>query len=728
MKHVIITMLVILAIIIPTYFFAQWFFDNHPISLISGKETPIPNNLDARTQKDYFLEKYRWMRRLTVDEYRSAHPDAPDEDKGALFLDQICKAYAYQAEPDEFVRLEKQGEAIFAAGNTDPLVSVWYGAVLFENGKYSQAVPYLEVAEKWDQNAYPRIHAFFAYGFKAGIFLEKKDTHPETTERSIHRAINYFVQALRKNEFQSDESYIAYRLLSELDDNADDTDVFRPVLAMIEKDKRIDKWLRDIIKGSNHIDLAWEARGSGWAKDVTEEGWKGFKNHLGIAQEALTRCWKSRKERPEAAALMITVTMAGHGNTGDTERLWFDRAVKAQMDYAPAYFKYGYAISPNWGGSNRQRKAFARECLDTGRFDTDVPLFYLFMNRKIAGEREGNRWRAVFRRDSVHDDMRSLFEGLMEAPGRSHQRTRIQTQWALVEGWCGDHEKAKALLDELDERINVNKGFWGKALSWSTRDWETVEAEIDAFTGPHRDALAEAQRLIDAGKVDQAVDILKSVMTLEYDNSSVFRFLRDRVALLQMGTLGKNESYPVLNLAAKGGRLDVVRFLVENGADINAKNSYHSTPLYLAVIRKHQEAAKYLIQQGADINLSGYGLRTPLQMALKKKQHDLAMLLIENGAEINARSYWGWSALHYALYYHDIEMAKTLIRAGADVNAATVAKWTPLHYCAYNGYTDVAAMLLERGADRQAKVNDGRTPLMMAQQRNMKGVEALLRR
>jgi len=45
-----------------------------------------------------------------------------------LFLDQICKAIAFQAEPDEFVRLEKQGEAIISAGNTDPLIFLWYGA------------------------------------------------------------------------------------------------------------------------------------------------------------------------------------------------------------------------------------------------------------------------------------------------------------------------------------------------------------------------------------------------------------------------------------------------------------------------------------------------------------------------------------------------------------------------------------------------------------------------
>jgi hypothetical protein len=420
--------------------------------------------------------------------------------------------------------------------------------------------------------------------------------------------------------------------------------------------------------------------------------------------------------------------MAGHGNRGDTERLWFDRAVKAQMDYAQAYFKYGYALSPNWGGGNRERLAFAKECLNCGRFDTDVPLFYLFMIRKIASEQKGNRWRSVFHQDSVRSDMLHLFEGLMAESGRGRQRRRIQTQWALVEAWCGDFDKAKSMLDGLDVRIDVLKGFWGKALSWSSRDWETVEAEIDAFTGPHRDTLTQAQLLLDAGKKDQAVVILKRVMSLEHNNAPVFNYLRDRVALLLMGTQGKNESYPVISLAAEGGHLEVIRFLVENNADINAKNRFHSTPLYLAVDRKHPEVAKYLIDQGADANLRGYGRRTPLHVALEKKEHELAMMLIANGADIHARTYWGWSTLHYALYYHDTEIAKTLIRAGADVNAANMGKWTPLHYCACFGYADVAAMLLERGADRQAKTLNGSTPLMLAHQRNMKAVETLLRR
>lgn len=724
MKHFIYTVIVILSVVVPTFFIAQRYFDKRHETLIPGKENPIPVHSDARTQKDFYWEKYDWLRRLTVDAYDSAHTSEIDKSAALSFLDNVCKAYAFEAEPEDFIRLEKEGQALLAAGNTDPLISIWYGIVLYENGEPDQAVPFLDAAEIWDRShRYPRIHAFFAYEVKAKLYSNKQDTYPETARRLYFRVMTYIVQALSKNEFQKSESHIAYRLLNEMEYDPDDFDLYRMITPILKKNKRIDPWLQNMIQAEEQINLAWKARGSGWAKDVTEEGWKGFRKHLGMAREALMKCWSLNKDRPEAAARMITVTMAGH----DTERLWFDRAVRAQMDYAPAYLTYGDAIDPKWGGSVEQQMNFLEECLKTGRFDTDVPLYYFYMYRKIAGERKLAHWRTMFRKDKVHKNMRYLFEQLMKEPGRSRQRKRIQTQWAIVEAWCGDYEKAGALLDELDVRINLRKGFWGKALAWNILDWETLEAEIEAFTGPYREALVTAQSLVDSGKMAPAIDIFKGVMKLEPCNTPVFAFLRDRVATLEMGTLGEYESYPVLHKAILGNHPEVVRFLVDNGAGINAKNSYYSTPLYLAAMKKNADVAGYLIQHGADPNLFCYGRRTPLHMALGKKQHDLAMMLIQNGANINVQDYWGRNALHYALQYEDPAIAKTLIRAGVEVNAATEGKWTPLHYCAKNGYTEVAKMLLDRGADPNAKTKDGRTPLMMAQKKNNKEIEALLR-
>jgi len=58
----------------------------------------------------------------------------------------------------------------------------------------------------------------------------------------------------------------------------------------------------------------------------------------------------------------------------------------------------------------------------------------------------------------------------------------------------------------------------------------------------------------------------------------------------------------LLHLAAKRGHLSVVEYLVNQKADINAKNETHSTPLHLAAERGHLGVVEYLVNQKADIN------------------------------------------------------------------------------------------------------------------------------
>lgn len=84
----------------------------------------------------------------------------------------------------------------------------------------------------------------------------------------------------------------------------------------------------------------------------------------------------------------------------------------AQMDYPQAYNDMIFALLPRWGGSHRQMLEFAGECLDTERYDTDVPLFFLYTLRKIAIELDHNRWRKPFRDEKARADLERMFGGL----------------------------------------------------------------------------------------------------------------------------------------------------------------------------------------------------------------------------------------------------------------------------------------------------------------------------
>src|SRR5439155_9015886 len=106
-----------------------------------------------------------------------------------------------------------------------------------------------------------------------------------------------------------------------------------------------DPWLVQMIGGLYQINAAWEARGKGWASEVTDAGWKGFHEHLTAARECLTAAYKLHPEFPEAATHMITVAM-GDSEKDETPRKWFDLATAAQIDYLPAYRKLRWSLRP----------------------------------------------------------------------------------------------------------------------------------------------------------------------------------------------------------------------------------------------------------------------------------------------------------------------------------------------------------------------------------------------
>ena len=71
-----------------------------------------------------------------------------------------------------------------------------------------------------------------------------------------------------------------------------------------------------------------------------------------------------------------------------------------------------------------------------------------------------------------------------------------------------------------------------------------------------------------------------------------------------------------LNEAAKEGDLDEVKRLIEDGANIEAKDASSATPLYNAVDRGHKELAELLILKGANINVNCTDGYTPLHLSL----------------------------------------------------------------------------------------------------------------
>ena len=214
------------------------------------------------------------------------------------------------------------------------------------------------------------------------------------------------------------------------------------------------------------------------------------------------------------------------------------------------------------------------------------------------------------------------------------------------------------------------------------------------------------------------------------------------------------EGYSALQRMCKEGRLDHVKFLMENKADPGRKSNKNvPSPLHFAIKYKHVEIVKYMVNNGADPNGSGY---TTLSLAAEFGQLELVKFLLNNGADPTMSSASEIkNALHYSATFGHLEVVKCLLehkamnsimnkRCGKDQSDGPTALhlaierghfeiakylaanknvdlnlkskgWSPLHILAQKGHLETLKSLMEKGADLNAKTEpDEETPLIIA--------------
>lgn len=181
-----------------------------------------------------------------------------------------------------------------------------------------------------------------------------------------------------------------------------------------------------------------------------------------------------------------------------------------------------------------------------------------------------------------------------------------------------------------------------------------------------------------------------------------------------------------LHCACEHGNLGVVKYLVENKAEINAVNSKGITALHFAVLKNHTEIVRYMIEHNANPNLRDCNGFTPLFLASINGSVEIARILLDSGANVNETDKDGWSPLHTATEYKHRDLCELLISRGANVNQQNKDKKTPLFNPAYDGCVELCELLIRRNADINHPDKKGYTPLAVAVRNDRPDVVKLL--
>jgi len=213
----------------------------------------------------------------------------------------------------------------------------------------------------------------------------------------------------------------------------------------------------------------------------------------------------------------------------------------------------------------------------------------------------------------------------------------------------------------------------------------------------------------------------------------------------------EGEGWTALRGSACQGHIEVVRLLLDKGAQIISRNtSKERSAGNTAHSRKRSAVAELDLEKGPLVVINDTDGLTALQRAAQAGHVNVVTLLLTKAAQVNATYKDATAALAWACWYERTEVAKVLkalgieetltiaamlgneenvqlfIEAGSAVNSKGMFGLTPLVHAAAKGRASVVKLLLDKGADPDVKGADGSTALMWTFWYGHSGVARLL--
>uniref|UniRef100_A0A4W5N5Y7 Protein phosphatase 1, regulatory subunit 12C n=1 Tax=Hucho hucho TaxID=62062 RepID=A0A4W5N5Y7_9TELE len=250
--------------------------------------------------------------------------------------------------------------------------------------------------------------------------------------------------------------------------------------------------------------------------------------------------------------------------------------------------------------------------------------------------------------------------------------------------------------------------------------------------GMRFDTAAEFLAACASGDTDEAQEMLKDARETEGKNGDYQG---------EVVNCANADGITALHQACIDGSMEVMVFLLAQGANINQVDSEGWTPLHVAATCGNLEITDFLLQQGASLTAVNCDGDVPLDIAEDEATESLLhQYTVRQGLDVEAAKRveeeqimkdaraWltegppselrhpktGATPLHVAAAKGYLEAIKLLCQCGLDVSEMDCDGWTPLHAASHWGQGDACRILAEQLCDMEACSNGGQTPFDVA--------------
>lgn len=232
---------------------------------------------------------------------------------------------------------------------------------------------------------------------------------------------------------------------------------------------------------------------------------------------------------------------------------------------------------------------------------------------------------------------------------------------------------------------------------------ETTNIAIQTFESRRADTTLSAGVTVMGGVM--AVMISADDPLVKAASENDLAMVKELIAMgVDTNRRDKNTDSTALDEAVANGNREMVRALLDAGADVNARGNRRQSALMRIDEDATAELVQDLIRAGARVNLKDEDGDTALIIAAQWNEPEILQTLLDAGARVNAKNHEGQTALMKAASEGNLESVKLLFNAGSDINRRDEDGDTALSQAQENEHADVVEFLKAHNAMEFAKL------------------------